>query len=753
MSHSIRFQTKRLKEGELLFESMRHESWISALDETQLNLVSENRNIAPEDLLGQPVGVSIRLADDAERDVHGYVTRLALGARRGRFHSYQATVKPWLWFLSRRTNCRIFQNQTVPDIVKAVFEAHKIADFKFTLFRQYRERVYCVQYRESDLNFVMRLLENEGIYWYFEHTKEKHTLVLVDSASVHDAEPGCESLPYFERFDSAPPQYDNVYRWTFARHVKTGKVVLKDYDFERPSMEAVVHATQERSYELSDYELFDYQPGWFVNRSDSQQYALDRVDEFQAGFEVHQGRSNSPLLRAGRLLGLTRHPREDQNAEYLLTHATLSASDERYESLPDPANASAAYRFECEFDAIPSSQQFRPRRQTPKPVIQGPQTAKVVGPKGGEIHTDKYGRIKVQFYWDRYGKLDDDSSCWIRVSQSWGGKGWGGMFIPHVGQEVIVEFLEGDPDQPLVTGRVYNAENMPPLELPANKTKSIIRDHGGNQIRMEGAKGSEQIHLFSPFGKTKISIGAPNDGPGFLFQTQEEMRMYITKLVDQRFDANKQEEVKGQEQKKNWGNVKWDFLSNWNFQVVGANDQITKGRKTDVTLGLSTQTVVGLYDENFFGGKISIAAPMQVEYTRGYKINRALAENITITPSDIWKLTKSVVKGEFSYRKLQQEHLEAIASAETVDEKDLKFKVWKARGDKWDSMISGDTDVKVDGKYNLKSQGEINLDCSGGQVSIKSSSEIKLIAPKITASADVKIDKTLDVGNGTLQVK
>jgi type VI secretion system secreted protein VgrG len=481
---------------DLMFESMTASAGLSMLGEMQLGLVSEKPDLKPEDLLGKPMTVSVALRDDKQRHFHGYVTRFGIGAHRGRFFGYQASVRPWLWFLTRTADCRIFQELSVPDIVKKVFEDHGNANFEFKLFRSYRKWVYCVQYRETDYNFVARLLEHEGIYWYIEHGEGTSKVVLVDSQSAHDAAPGCESLPYYEDASGAAPDTECVSDWRFASEVETDKVALTSYDFERPSTSLKADAKKSHKYSAPDYEMFDFQ-GDYVQAADGTQSAEDRLDEHQSRFQMAQGGSNAHGIEVGRLLKLAKHPRNDQNDKYLITAISVNAHVNAYES------NSGAGAFRCDFSAIPSVQQFRPPRRTPKPFVQGPQTAVVVGPGGEEIFTDKYGRVKVQFHWDRLGKKNEKSSCWVRVSHPWAGKNFGAIHIPRMGQEVVVDFLEGDPDQPLITGRVYNAEQMPPWDLPANATQSGIltrSSKGGsaanaNALRFEDKKGAEQVWL------------------------------------------------------------------------------------------------------------------------------------------------------------------------------------------------------------------------------------------------------------------
>src|SRR6478672_11762205 len=281
-----------LPAADLLFESMTSSAGLSTLGETQLSLLSPKSDLKPEDLLGKAVTVTAQLRNDAKRHFNGFVSRFSAGVHRGRYFAYQATVNPWLWFLTRTTDCRIFQDQTVPEIVKKVFEDHGIAKFEFKTFRTYRKWVYCVQYRESDYNFVARLLEHEGIYWYFEHTEDGHKLLLVDSQSAHDAAPSCESLPYIEHGADTTPDTDCVSDWHSSHELRPGKVVLTSYDFERPSTGLRVEAVKQRSYTMSDYEVFDFQ-GDYIQASDGTQCAEDRMDELQTPFQVLHGASNA----------------------------------------------------------------------------------------------------------------------------------------------------------------------------------------------------------------------------------------------------------------------------------------------------------------------------------------------------------------------------------------------------------------------------------------------------------------------------
>jgi type VI secretion system secreted protein VgrG len=339
-------------------------------------------------------------------------------------------------------------------------------------------------------------MEDEGIFFYFEHSEGEHKLIVADSPSALSPAPHAEKLPYYGNAGQASPDVDIVTDWNFAREVRPGKTALRSYNFETPSNSLGADSAESRAHDLADYELYDYQ-GDYYNGGDGAQIAAVRLDEAQSQHERLSGSTNAYGLANGRLFTLERHPREDQNAEYFVVQTQIHASINSLESGTQTGD------YSCRFSAVPASQNYRPPRRTPKPFVQGPQSAVVTGPGGEEIYTDKYGRVKVQFHWDRYGKKNETSSCWMRVSHPWAGKSFGAIHIPRIGQEVIVDFLEGDPDQPLITGRVYNAEQMPPWDLPGNMTQSGIltrSSKGGaysnaNAIRFEDKKGEEQLWL------------------------------------------------------------------------------------------------------------------------------------------------------------------------------------------------------------------------------------------------------------------
>jgi type VI secretion system secreted protein VgrG len=481
----------------LLFHRMRARDELSRLSTWQASLLSQH-DIEFDELLGMRVSIRVGLRNgDGVREFNGHVTRIAQHGTLGRYHRYTTTISPWLWFLTRTSDCRVFSDMTVREIVDAVFADHE-ADHEWALTGEYPRWEYCVQYRETDFNFVSRLLEQEGIYYYFRHVEGRAVMVLTDSSSQHEASAGA-GLPFIppNRLGSGN-DVEHVSAWRLSRQVQPGAYAHRDYDFERPNVDLSTRATAPRRHEQSRHERFDY-PGGYVHRRDGERYAALRIDQYSRRFETARAETNARGVAVGYRMTLRRHPREDQNREYLVTSATHELEFSDYEALPERGRT--AYR--CRFSTLPSERQFRPRRLTKKPFVQGLQTAVVVGPADQEIHTDALGRVKVQFHWDRYGTRDERSSCWVRVSQFWAGHHFGAQFIPRVGYEVVVDFLEGDPDRPIVIGCVYNGAVRPPFDLPRHKTQSGVKTRStpngtatdGNMIRFEDKKGDEELYL------------------------------------------------------------------------------------------------------------------------------------------------------------------------------------------------------------------------------------------------------------------
>ncbi len=680
-----------LEPDTLLFHRLRATEELSRLSNYDLDLLSSDRAVKLDDVLGKSVTVKLELSEDKTRTFSGYVTRIAQVGMHGRYYAYRATVRPWLWFLTRTTNCRIFQDKSVPDILKEVFALHPaVADVKFELTESYSPWDYCVQYRETDFNFVSRLMEHEGMYYFFKHSEGRHTLVVADSYSAHAVANGGE-IPFIDEEKLVRREREHVSDWSITHELQPGKYMLTDYDFEKPSVDLQVKSTIKREHAMAEYELYDY-PGDYLERGDGELYVRTRIEEVQAKFERVQGTTNARALATGYLFTLTSHPRDDQNTEYLVVSAEYELKSNEYES----SDATGA-DYQCRFVALNSHQPFRPERITPKPIVQGPQTAITVGPPGEDIYTDKFGRVKVQFHWDRYGKKDDKSSCWIRVSQNWGGKGWGGMFIPHVKQEVIVQFLEGDPDNPLITGRVYNAENMPPVELPAGKTQSIIRDHGGNEIKMEGNGGGQQIKMFSPTGNTTLAIGAPGSpGDGIEGLTDLFFKMSVGKDWKELVKGNKEEEI--QQDKSTL------IVGNTNELFKGTKREVIHGMHSEWKLGMHHETVGGFKLENFLGAIVSNKGGANIENSVGLVVNNTFAAQIDVNKGPRAESYPSAFRRSKAFIK---ETAQALAFVTELSRQEAKMT--KVIGKTMSSEMSGKMTVTAP-KIEEKASGKIHLE-------------------------------------------
>jgi type VI secretion system secreted protein VgrG len=487
--------------GKLSFGRMTASEHLSHPFELDLELQSLEGKLKFDDFLGQPMSVELTLPKGAKRYWHGIVASVSQVSASLSW-SYHVKLVPWLWLLTRTADCRVFQHQSVPDIARAVFSLSGFTDVELLLNGSYSPREYCVQYRETAFNFVARLLEEEGIYYYFKHEQSRHVLVLADGYKSHAPYPGYAHVPYFPPSGNVVRVEDALNHWVSGHEITSGKYVLTDYDFKRPRASLISQYARPASYAHASLGMFDY-PGGFTTTGDGQTFAQYRLEELQAQMDRVSGGGNVRGLAVGSLFTLGaqdgggQHPRGDQNREYLVAST--------YFSLVANNVGESGSEVDVQVEAIDSSRQYRPARVTPKPLIHGFQTATVVGASGEEIWTDPNGNgcVMVQFPWDRQGTNDEKSSCWIRVSQIWAGKGFGALVLPRVGQEVVVGFLEGDPDRPLVVGSVYNGDQTPAIKLPDDKTQSGLKtrsskggsDSNANELRFEDKMGSELVLL------------------------------------------------------------------------------------------------------------------------------------------------------------------------------------------------------------------------------------------------------------------
>jgi type VI secretion system secreted protein VgrG len=494
----------------LLLERFVGKEMLSAPFQFHVTILSTIDHVDLKKLLRTPATVFVNLPDGSQRPFHA-VFRSLTQAKEGEGENterqpsaisnpsrdltvYTGILVPKFWFLSLNSDCRIFQNMTVPAIVEKLLKEGGVTDFEFRSplrdASRYPTREYCVQYRESSFNFISRLLEDEGIFYFFEHEASKHTMIFADNSSTMSPCPDQPIARYsFGEEGWIDTEEDGVMNLERIERAHTGKSVLTDYFFEKPTLNL------KSDLSVDHEEAFDY-PGKYADLDAGSRYARVRLEEREAEQFVVNGTGKCRAFRPGYNFKLKGHYRPDTNQDYFLTSVKHEAFDYTYRQDSDESHSYTNW-----FTCIPKAVAYRPPRKAVKPVVRGPQPALVVGKAGEEIWVDKYGRVKVQFYWDRLGKKNEDSSCWVRVSQIWAGKNWGWMTIPRMGQEVIVDFYEGDPDQPIITGRVYNADQMPPYALPANQTQSGILSRSSkgagtanfNEIRFEDKKGEEMV--------------------------------------------------------------------------------------------------------------------------------------------------------------------------------------------------------------------------------------------------------------------
>ena len=471
---------------------------VSRLFHYDLVLLAQSHDIELDRLLG--TGMTVELdGNEGTRTIDGVVADATYRGEMEDQARYDVVLVPWLWFLDRRSDCRIFQHLNAIEIVKQVVAEHG-GDLQDQLTGHFQERDYCVQYRESDFNFICRLLEEEGVFFFFEHAPGRHSLVLGDDPARCRTRPGYMTVPYYPLGDSGRRERDHLNRWEIVARARSARTALRSFDFKKPAkpLEAADQAASRHARD--DLEVYDY-PGRFDTTDGGDAQARLRLEELRADRRRVVATGNAVGLACGHRFTLRNFPRDEQNIEYLIL-----ATDTVAEIEPQRAAAgTGAEPYACSIEAMSTRLPFRPARLTPRPFVHGPQTAIVTGPPGEEIYTDEHGRVKIQFHWDRLGQFDANTSCWVRVSHAWAGAGFGAMQIPRIGQEVIVDFLEGDPDQPIITGRVYNAHQMPPHGLPGNAVKSGIKSSstkgggGSNELTFNDTKGKEQTYFHSQY--------------------------------------------------------------------------------------------------------------------------------------------------------------------------------------------------------------------------------------------------------------
>ncbi len=665
--------TGPLTEGTLLLETLQGKETLGVPYRYDLTLLSGDPDIPVDKVLGQSLTVHIRLDTGDTRFFNGIVTYFAKTGYAMSHTRYVAVLHPKLTLFDYARDCRIFFGQDAPGLATEVLAQRGFTDVESgSLKGDYRKREYCVQYRESDFNFVQRLLEEEGIYYFFKHENNKHTLVLADSTTAHAKSAGYESVHYLPKERRQSRDEEHFWSLSVAGSLYAGKfTIVRGYDYSKPrtSTTLVEQKTSQAPQPGSEFEEYDY-PGGLSEKQDAEAEAAVRLEGDHVGNTLIEVEGNTLGLGVGNLVTLKKpafldgdfNPFWDEGdfkKEYLIISATYSISINQYET-GDVTESDEPFR--ATYSLLDSQSAFRPRRSATKPRIEGPQTALVVGPGGEEIYTDKFGRVKVQFDWDRLGKHDEKSSCWVRVAQVWAGKQWGAMHLPRIGHEVMVEFLDGDPDRPIITGRVYNADNMPPYTLPDNKTQSGIKSRsskGGsasnfNELRFEDSKGKEEVYLQA---EKDLNILVKNDESRLVgHDRMKEVKNDETSTIK----GNRTEEVGKDETITIHGNRSETVDKDESITIAGArtesvskSESISIGGTRSLAVGMSEDVAIGAARSEAVGGAhtltvgrnqtISISAARQVDVGKADELTVGAGRKTTITGDDLVTVSKKIL--------------------------------------------------------------------------------------------------------------
>ncbi|TGS65798.1 type VI secretion system tip protein VgrG [Mesorhizobium sp. M3A.F.Ca.ET.201.01.1.1] len=724
-----------------------------------VGFVSKSHDVDPLKMLGGPV--SVEGESDPKRWFSGLVSDFRLTRIEDRLAFYEAVVRPWLWFLGNTTDCRIFQNMTVVEIVEKIFSKYGIAKFEKRLQGSYPSREYCVQYDESDLDFVQRLLEHEGIFYFFEHDEGKHTLILCDAMSKLKPAPGYDKVLYNFEGQASRRDVEYITEWIPGSSVRPGAYAHTDYDFEKPGADLMAKSAQPFSHKEASGENYR-QPGAHLDVGRGDTIAGVRREELQA---VHQRSTAVGTVRglfSGCKFKLESFPRDDQNQDYLVVSAEYRLFDPGYRT----QNEAHTENFRIVLGVAPTKLPYRPPRITPRPIMRGPQTATVVGPSGEEIFTDKYARVKVQFHWDRLGKKDQNSSCFVRVSQTWAGSGWGFIQIPRIGQEVIVDFIEGDPDLPIITGRVYNASQMPPYGLPGNATQSGWKSNsskgggGYNELMFEDKAGSELVnfqaqkdhHLLIKHDRNKLVQHDQSD------RIDHDAKHSVGHNLDEDVGNNKTVKV-GVDQTTNIGNNDTETVGVDRSLTVGSNETINIGSNSTETIGANhTQTVAIVQTVTVGAARVdtvgasetrSVGAVQSNTIGASRSVTVGAVQSHTIGAADNWKIgagqtvdvaaDQSFTVGGAHSSQVGKARLAKIAAEEGIEVGGAySLKVAKAS-----SVIIGEDGVmKYGKKLYVEAADEIALKCGDASIVLKKDGTISL------KGKDIRLD-----GSGDIDVK
>ncbi|EBO9733667.1 type VI secretion system tip protein VgrG, partial [Salmonella enterica] len=626
-AHNVTVSGSAVPPQMLLFSSLNGSEALGSLftyivqlktpDTLNLGYVSPAANLPLKAMVGKDLCVNIELDGGGKRHISGLVTAARVVGHEGRSVTYELRMEPWVKLLTHTSDYKAFQNKTVVDILDEVLAEYPYPVEK-RLVESYPVRTWQVQYGETDFDFLQRLMQEWGIYWWFEHSEDSHTLVLADAISTHHACPDSPEVEWHQK----GLKLDKAFIHTIIANesLRTGQWVLDDFDFKKPRSRLANTVANPRETGHASYEHYEW-PGDYFDKGEGEMLTRIRMEAQRSpGSRVH-GAGNIRTLMTGYTFALMNHPTAELNQEYLLAQTTLFVQDNAQHSGQDQH-----FTFSTRFELHPTREVYRPQRTISKPHTKGPQSAIVTGPSGQEIWTDQYGRVKVQFGWDRYGKMDENSSCWIRVSYPWAGKGFGMIQIPRIGQEVLVDFKNGDPDLPIIVGRTYNQDTMPPWGLPGMASQSGIFSHSlyggptnGNMLRFDDKTGAEEVKFHA---EKDLNTTVKNNETHTVNadRTKTIIHNEITKV-----HIDRTEDVFG----KHTETIK----GNRNVKVTEGDQLLTveKGiREVTVKTGTSTETVEKDISITSISGAIHLTAKTQITLTVG-KSSLTMNSDGTIT--------------------------------------------------------------------------------------------------------------------------
>ncbi|MBL8587047.1 MAG: type VI secretion system tip protein VgrG [Methylobacteriaceae bacterium] len=608
---------------------------LSELFEFRIEAVSEDANISFDSVLGQDCTVTFRGDNATDRQFTGVLVEAQWIGELQNYYAYRLTLRPWLWLLTRCSDCRIFHNKKAIDIILEVFRDRGFSDFRVSAGSM-PTLEYCVQYRETDFAFVSRLMEQHGLYYFFKHEGGKAILNICDSKSAHSPVPGVETLEHIPQ-STQRRKVQHVYSWTSERRFRTGKYELKDYNYLTPGADMQSPANGSPGNSRAGLQIYDY-PGKFKNKGEGETYAKVLLQADIARDRRRYGEGDAINLFPGGLTRLARHPASGENKEYLVVRATHAFVSQSYRS----SSARGAEGYYGAYEFQDSEVPFRAPIVTPKPIVFGPQTALVVGQTGEEIDVDEHGRILVRFYWDR----KRDQSCRVRVAQTWAANRWGSQVIPRIDQEVVVEFLEGDPDRPMVTGCVYNGDNRVPYALPDNKTMTGIKSdsskghNGYNEFVFEDKKMNEKIRMHGEKDHEVKIRNSETWNIGEIFPTPKGQPSRETTLVkgDDKLtvQTGDQNITIAQEQNLKIGLNRTTQISVKDDLTVGAQQTLTVGASKSDTIGASRSATVGASDSLTVGGALTISAGGAITISAGATLTlTAGGATINLSPAGV----------------------------------------------------------------------------------------------------------------------